>query len=58
MTKQVEKLKSELFGEDTVFVVLDGASVPGLLAKLTELQPVHTCLYRGDIEPDLAEVAP
>ena len=34
MTKQVEKLKSLLFGEDTVFVVLDGASVPGLLAKL------------------------
>ena len=58
MTKQVEKLKSLLFVEDTVFVVLDGASVPGLLGMLHELQPKHTCLYRGEIEPDLAEVAP
>ena len=58
MTKQLEKLKSLLFAEESVFVVLDGASVPGLLGKLHELEPVHTCMYRGEIEPDLAEVAP
>lgn len=40
------------------YAVLDGASVPGLLAKLAELSPEHCCLFRGELEPDLAEAAP
>ncbi len=54
----LEKHKTLLFGEDMTFVILDGASIPGLLTKLYELQPEHVCLYRGELEPDLAEVAP
>ena len=41
-----------------VFAVLDGASVPNLLPKLSEEQPEYCCLYRGELEPDLAEAAP
>jgi hypothetical protein len=41
-----------------VFAVLDGASVPDLLDALYDHQPEQACLYRGPLEPDLAEVAP
>jgi len=41
-----------------VFAVLDGASVPDLLRKLYDTKPEHECLYRGELKPDLAEVAP
>jgi len=40
------------------FAVLDGASVPGLLPRLRRDRPEHACLYRGALEPGLAEVAP
>jgi hypothetical protein len=54
-----ESIKQEIFREGAAtFVVLDGASVPGLLEKLTQWQPEAECLYRGEIKPDLAEVAP
>jgi hypothetical protein len=39
------------------YAVLDGAAVPGLLAKLYA-QPEYVCLYRGELAPDMAEVAP
>ena len=42
----------------SVFAVLDGASVPGLPQRLYEDGPEHLCLWPGDLEPDLAEVAP
>ena len=46
-------------GEDTnVFAALDGASVPDLLDKLYRLLPEFECLFRGELEPDVAEVAP
>jgi hypothetical protein len=42
-----------------VFVILDGASIPVLLDKLyADPAPTFECLYRGDLEPDMAEVAP
>ena len=41
-----------------VFAVLDGASIPDLRFALYEHQPEHVCLYRGELEPDLAEIAP
>lgn len=55
-----EALKRELFGEGAggVFAVLDGASVPELLDKLHEHRPQYECLFRGDLKPDMAEVAP
>lgn len=58
--KSVEALKTQLFADRsaTVFVILDGASVPDLLDHLAKYNPEHVCLYRGELEPDLAEVAP
>lgn len=49
-----------LFSQEgmNVFAVLDGASVPDLLQTLYEHQPEYVCLYRGQLEPDLASVAP
>lgn len=44
--------------EVNLFAVLDGASVPGLLDKLYALAPNFCCLYRGELAPDMAEVAP
>jgi len=64
-----EELKQELqrrlfpqrFDEEEVntFVVLDGASNEDLLDHLyDDPRPDFACLYRGELEPDMAEVAP
>ncbi len=55
-----EQVRDHLFSDEgaNVFAVLDGASVPGLLGKLYACQPDYVCLYRGELEPDMAEVAP
>lgn len=45
-------------GETPIFTVLDGASAPGLVTKLYELEPEYCCLYRGELAPDIASVAP
>src|SRR4051812_19633565 len=45
-------------GETSVFAVLDGASVPDLVKSLHEHEPEYCCLYRGELEPDIATVAP
>jgi hypothetical protein len=44
--------------ETSVYVVLDGASVPELPQVLWEHKPENICLYRGELEPDMAAVAP
>ena len=58
----VEKLYQQLFGEPgtRVYAVLDGASVPDLALPhvLWQHKPEHVCLYRGELEPDLAATAP
>jgi hypothetical protein len=57
MTK--EELEKILFtGQTRVFVILDGASVPNLPMRLYEMRPPHYCLFRGELTPDMAEVAP
>lgn len=55
-----ELVSPELFGEPgmNTFAILDGASVPGLVPMLYRLTPEFECLYRGHLEPDIAEVAP
>ncbi len=56
----VEHISRYLFvgQEINVFAVLDGASVPDLRSTLYQLQPRYVCLYRGGLEPDIAQVAP
>jgi hypothetical protein len=56
----VESVGGQLFseGETRVFAILDGASIPDLLERLYELQPEYVCLYSGELEPDMAQVAP
>lgn len=52
-------LHEQLFNtEHNVYTVIDGASVPALLAKLEEYEPESTCLFRGELTFDLAEAAP
>lgn len=56
----IRLLRDQLFGdaEAQVYALLDGASVPDLPQRLWELEPEHMCLYSGELEPDIAEVAP
>jgi len=62
MDKRVlrESLLKQLFSqpEANVHTVLDGASVPDLPELLWEHEPEHVCLYRGELVPDMAAVAP
>jgi len=53
-------LATNLFADPgvNVFAILDGASVEDLLDMLYEHYPEFVCLYRGELEPDIAEVAP
>lgn len=55
-----KSITNTLFSHEgmNVFAVLDGASVPDLPQVLYQHQPEHVCLYRGNLEPDLASVAP
>jgi hypothetical protein len=58
--KTVQAVKAQLFSAEgtRAFTILDGASVPGLPASLASHNPEQICLYRGELEPDMAEVAP
>ncbi|MHC4153301.1 MAG: DUF4123 domain-containing protein [Planctomycetota bacterium] len=53
-------LVQQLFSqpETNLYTVLDGASVPELPQILWEHELEHVCLYRGELEPDMAAVAP
>jgi hypothetical protein len=53
-------LAGPLFGKGDVpvYAVLGGASVKGLVKKLYEDEPEFCCLYRGELQPDTATVAP
>ena len=54
-----EKISQQLFSNVTrTYMVLDGVSVPDLPMKLFEMRPQHYCLFTGDLEPDMQEVAP
>jgi hypothetical protein len=44
--------------QTSVYTVLDGASVEQLPQLLWEHEPENICLYRGELEPDMAAVAP
>lgn len=55
-----ETIKKHLFEQfdRNVYAVLDGASVPDLPQTLWDLEPENICLYRGELAPDMAQVAP
>ncbi len=40
------------------YAIIDGAACEGLLDRLDEFQPEFCCLYAGEIEADIEEVAP
>jgi hypothetical protein len=44
--------------QQSLYAVLDGASVPNLPQELYQHEPDFLCLYRGALDPDLAETAP
>lgn len=53
------KLNQHLFSVVTrVYAVLDGAGAPDLTSRLYEMKPPHYCLFAGELEPDMASVAP
>lgn len=56
----IQSVADNLFADDSVnvFAILDGAAIPNLLDELSELQSESVCLYRGELEPDIATVAP
>jgi hypothetical protein len=60
MENIVAAVSANLFGEEgvRVFAILDGALIDDLLEKLQQFEPEYYCLYRGDLKPDMAEVAP
>ncbi len=59
MSKLTDSISKEIFPKDTrVFAIFDGASVDELMDSLDRWQPPIECLYRGGLEPDIAEVAP
>ena len=55
-----QSLVNHLFSqpETNLYAVLDGASVPELPQLLWEHEPENICLYRGELEPDMAATAP
>jgi len=56
----LESVQDVLFSdrEKNVYAVLDGASVPELPQVIWKHEPESVCLYRGELEPDMAQVAP
>lgn len=54
-----QKLTQNLYnGFNRIYAVLDGAAIPDLRTKLYEMHPEYVCLYRGELKPDMQEVAP
>lgn len=61
--KQTSPLWEILFARDgdptlATYTILDGAACEDLLPMLEEHDPDHCCLYAGDLDDDVEEVAP
>ncbi len=56
----IPSLENLLFAREGLrsYAILDGASMPNLLGLLHTHEPDYMCLYRGELPPDMAEVAP
>jgi len=55
-----DKFHQTLFSdnESNVYAVLDGASVPSIIGNLEKYKAESICLYRGELDPELAQTAP
>lgn len=58
-----EKISNNLWtlpqeGNVHLYAVLDGARNPGIYTAVLKSECEFECLYRGELEPDLAEAAP
>ena len=60
MKSQIEQLHEHLFSEQEtqVYAILDGAAIPNLLPSLEANEAEYLCLYRGELDPELAATAP
>ena len=60
MSNLVAQLSQHLFADKSAhaYAVLDGAMISDLLPNLHRYHPAYECLYRGELAPDIAEVAP
>lgn len=59
--ESVDRIRDQLLqkSEDSnLYAILDGASVPDLLPMLNTPNLSAVCLLRGEIDPELAQVAP
>lgn len=58
--KIFEALRNSLFADRDLntFAVLDGASIPDLLERLEQESLNQFCLYRGELDQELAAAAP
>lgn len=58
--KQITQVQEELFKDEDMYVyaVVDGAACPELRFKIYDWQPESACLWSGELEPDVEEVAP
>ncbi|MCP5419726.1 MAG: DUF4123 domain-containing protein [Gammaproteobacteria bacterium] len=56
----LEALYERLFEvpDATVYAILDGASAPNLPQTLARLGVESVCLFRGELQPDVAQMAP
>jgi hypothetical protein len=59
--QQMAKLAGHVWSDhgSATFALFDGAGTPGLLDRLFDAPGLEfECLYSGELEPDIAEVAP
>ena len=60
LAARTEAIRRALFAhpEHSLYAVLDGAAFEGLPAVLQRHGVEHVCLLRGELDPELAQVAP
>ncbi|WP_051275407.1 DUF4123 domain-containing protein [Aestuariibacter salexigens] len=58
--QKLERIKQVLFShpENNIYAVIDGAACTELRFKIYDWEPQSSCLWSGELEPDVEEVAP
>ena len=59
-TKRIKTLHDQLFSDPEVdlYAVLDGASLLNITSLLAKYRAEHVCLFRGELDPEVAQTAP